>query len=77
MKKNYGITIIITITLILTMTSCKMFRDTEGMEIKSKYNGDNLIFKTNSKFTYAAYRIKDKDTLNCFFVNYLGDTLIF
>jgi len=52
-----------------------MVRDTEGCDIKSKYNDDNIIFKTNNKYTYNAYRIKGDDTLNCF-MEYLNDTVI-
>jgi len=71
MKKNYIFTIV-----VILLISCKMVRDTEGRDIKSKYNDDNIIFKTNNKFTYNAYRIKDKDTLDIYDINYLGDTLI-
>ena len=53
-----------------------MLKDTEGWNIKSKYNNDNLIFKTNAEFTYSAYRIKDNDTLNSYVVNHLGDTVV-
>ena len=52
-----------------------MVKDTEGWEIKSKYNDDNIIFKTNNKFTYNTYRIKGNDTLNCI-MEYLNDTVI-
>lgn len=52
-----------------------MFRDTEGWDIKSKYNSDNLIFKINAKLTYTVYRTKGDDTLSSYVVNHLKDTL--
>lgn len=71
MKK--GILIITINTLFFSITSCspililiakKSIEDTEGKEnIKSKYNDDNLIFKTNKEFNYKTFRIDNNDTL--------------
>lgn len=68
MKKGILIT-----TLFSLITSCspilkillkKSIEDTEGKEnIKSKYNDDNLIFKTNKEFNYKTFRIVNNDTL--------------
>jgi hypothetical protein len=60
--------------LTLILISCRMFQDTEGQNIKSKYNKDNIIFKTNSKFTYSALRIKGNDSLDCFVISF-NDTV--
>lgn len=69
-----AITIILAVCCV-GLTSCKMFRDTEGWDIKSKYNENNTVFLTNSKFIYTAYRIKEGDTLRSYVVNHLDDTL--
>jgi hypothetical protein len=73
MKKT---TTIYLLSIISFLISCKMFKDTEGVDsLKSKYNVDNLVFRTNSKFTYSTYRIKGNDTLDCYII-YLNDTVV-
>jgi len=66
---------LILLLILSGAVSCKMFRDTEGWDIKSKHNSDNEIFRTNSKFTYSVYRTKGSDTLGSYIVNHLKDTL--
>ncbi|MCX2743782.1 hypothetical protein OO013_07895 [Mangrovivirga sp. M17] len=64
------------LALIVICASCRMFRDTEGYDIKSKHNDDNVVFTTNSKFIYSIDRIKGSDTLGNYIVNHLNDTLV-
>lgn len=50
--------------IMLFAVSCSSLKDTSGQtDLKSKYNGDNTIFKTNRQFTYNVYWMRDKDTL--------------
>lgn len=64
------------VLLVSICVSCRMFRDTEGYDIKSKHNSDNTVYTTNSKFTYSIERFKDKDKLDSYVINHLNDTLL-
>ena len=39
------------------------FKDTEGMSMKSKYNDDNVVYKTNRSFTFRSILVSKGDTL--------------
>ena len=63
--------------LILLLYSCKFFKDTEhDYNIKSKFNADNIVFNTNTKFYYSNCRIKGLDTIPSIFINFQKDTLL-
>ena len=64
------------ILLICLCVSCRMFRDTEGYDIKSKHNYDNTVYTTNSKFIYSIERFKGENKLNSYIINHLDDTLL-
>ena len=65
-----------TISILILLSSCTAIRNTEGKtNIKSKYNDDNIVFKTNSIFKYKVNWIRDADTLQAFIINHLNDTV--
>lgn len=62
--------------LLISLISCNITKDTEGSNIKSKHNYNNEIYRTNSKFTFEVFRIKDSDTLNTYsIISTKGDAL--
>jgi hypothetical protein len=55
---------IICVTFTLILNSCASFKDTtDDKNVKSKYNDDNIVFKTGSSFVYEAILIDKTDTL--------------
>ena len=63
--------IVFLLMLVITFSSCKpilrmivknKITDTEGETgILSTYNDDNIVFKTNTNFTYSTNWIKNND----------------
>jgi len=63
-KQIVNVKIFLTLSVLAVIISCSSFKDTTGQtNLKSKYNEDNIIFKTNRQFNYDVLWIKEKDTL--------------